>query len=377
MSKYGNNSDLCKFLIDQSDSYNAIFERVKIFALSNKQTLDFRDEDFHTGYITLEEIHCKFAENVFITDDKVEFDVIVEADFSVKKKYRGEYDDATESLWFRLICNMTITDKLEWFSIKNISEYSKEKRKSNPFPATVNFVPVISKEEFDLEAERFLEKWFPLGLKTPMPIPIETIVNSKMGLTVIKDKSLTKDFKIFGQICFSDGNIKTYNEDDGCYVDTTVKRGMVFIDPNTFFLRNLGCANNTLAHEAFHWERHRIYATIRNLLTKEQAVACRCPTSPKGNVIKDLLSEDEDWMEWQANGIAPKILMPKNMAIQKAKELVDAHGYVLGTSDCYEVLKRIIDEMSDFFKVSKQAAKIRMIEIGYPEALNVYNYEAE
>jgi hypothetical protein len=109
-----------------------------------------------------------------------------------------------------------------------------------------------------------------------MPVPMKEIAK-KMGLTIITDTHLTKDLSVFGQICFADGEINTYNEEQSCYIKTSVKRGTIFIDPNTYFLRCLGCVNNTIAHEAFHWERHRVYATVKNILTKKHIVAQRCP----------------------------------------------------------------------------------------------------
>ncbi|GHV02274.1 hypothetical protein FACS1894211_13400 [Clostridia bacterium] len=88
------------------------------------------------------------------------------------------------------------------------------------------------------------------------------------------------------------------------------------------------------------------------------------------------MTTGEDWMEWQANGIAPKILMPKTPTMRKIKEVADAHGYDPHVP-APDKLTAIIDELSAFYAVSKQAAKIRMIELGYPEATEVYNYDSD
>ncbi|MGI6702101.1 MAG: hypothetical protein ACOX3U_06580 [Christensenellales bacterium] len=60
-------------------------------------------------------------------------------------------------------------------------------------------------------------------------------IAKKMGLTIITDTHLTKDLSVFGQICFADGEINTYNEEQSCYIKTSVKRGTIFIDPKHLF----------------------------------------------------------------------------------------------------------------------------------------------
>ena len=66
-------------------------------------------------------------------------------------------------------------------------------------------------------------------------------------------------------------------------------------------------------------------------------------------------------MEWQANGIAPRILMPKKMFIQAADDLREElsdidNSYVLGYT--------LKNKLAELFDVSKQSAGIRMQELG-------------
>jgi hypothetical protein len=375
MANYSKTNTLAKFIIGQSDSYNAIADAVKSYAIHNRHKLEFLDNP--STYIEFEDIDFKYALNVTIEEEIVNFDTVVEGSFSYKTGNRHrDFDDEIGCQWFGLHCVMAITDKLESFHVTRIEICTNEQKKELANPATADFVPVMHKKDFDLEAEKFLARWYPQALKEPMRLPIKEIAEERMGLAVIDDIPLTKDLSVFGQICFADGEIKTYDKTLDIYVETKVTRGTVFIDPDTYFLRCLGCANNTLAHEAFHWERHRVYATVKNILNKQSTIAHRCPTAPKGNIVRDTLSKGEDWMEWQANGIAPKILMPKTPAIRKVKEVAAAHNYDQNNPDT-ETLKIIIDELADFYGVSKQAAKIRMIELGYTEANEVYNYDSD
>ena len=375
MSVYGASSELGKLIAEDSILYDKFYNSINSFAIRNRNSLEFLDNDSKNTYITLENIIFKYALNLTVIEDTVEFDAVIEGEFSYNIRFQGDYDSNYGYQWFGLHCNMIITDKIERCLISNLDIYTSMQRRQLNFAATMNFIPVISKNDLENEAERFLQKWCPEALSTPMTVPIRKIVEEKMGLQIIDDRTLSKDLSVFGQICFSDGMIKTFDKTSGEYINTKVTRGTVMVDPDIVFLRCLGCGYNTLAHEAYHWERHRIYATVHNILSKQQTIYHRCPTSPKGNIIRETMSSDEDWMEWQANAVAPKILMPKIQTEIKIKSMIEKYQYIPYENGSEETIKDIICELSDFYNVSKQAAKIRMIELGYPEANEVYNYD--
>jgi len=229
---------------------------------------------------------------------------------------------------------------------------------------TKNLVPYISKNQFDDVATEFLHKYCPEALLSPMPVPIESIARDKMKLTV-EHVSITEDFSVYGQIFFTDGIAAIYMKDTDEYVRKEVKKGTVFIDEDVFFLRNMGCVRNTLAHECLHWFKHKLYHNLQNLYRNELAVASRCPTEEKSEAFNKEWTE-EDWMEWQANGIAPKILMPRDMFRAKAEDLF-AESPKLRIVGNREVLinEWIVINIADYFKVSKQSAEIRLKELGY------------
>lgn len=368
---------LLKFIERENESFNSIFEAVNKYALYNKKTL-FRKEELQNSRIEPDdtELDYKFADSIIIEDDTVDFDLILAGTFSAQYKSRHDWEEESETIWLRLNCQMVLKDTLISFKVKKIDEYERKNYTKDTHKATASLIPIISREQYDKEAEKFLHKYYPQALKTPMPIPIEEIAKNKLGLVVIKDKLLTAEHAIFGQICFFDGKAKVYDENKNQYVDIEVERGTIFIDPQTYFFRNIGCVNNTIAHESVHWEKHRIFATIKGLLNDIPTVAHRCPTTAYGNIIKDKFTEDEAWLEIQANAIAPKILMPKAMTEKKITELISKYDYI-PNGECFNELKQIIDDLSIFFNVSKQAAKIRMIELQYHEAEKIYNYDKE
>jgi hypothetical protein len=212
-----------------------------------------------------------------------------------------------------------------------------------------------------------------------MPVPIEEIVKGdKLNLNLIKGGRLTDDFRIFGEICFSEGKVKVYGILGNNENEVDVGRGTILIDAMTYWERNLGCVNNTIAHEAFHWHRHRIYAAVKGILRGEMFIATRCLTKlgkPYRSEEDKTPWTDEERMEWQANHVAPRILMPIQTVNVKIEELYAKYGYYENETDRTMILECVIDELSEFYKVSKQSAKIRMIDLGYKEADTVYNYD--
>jgi hypothetical protein len=84
---------------------------------------------------------------------------------------------------------------------------------------------------------------------------------------------------------------------------------------------------------------------------------------------------DERRMEWQADNIAPRILMPIQTFKPMVDELYQRFGYDDHSRFKTEILECVIEELAVFYKVSKQSAKFRMVELGYVGAREAYNYE--
>ena len=79
---------------------------------------------------------------------------------------------------------------------------------------------------------------------------------------------------------------------------------------------------------------------------------------------------DEQRMEWQANNLAPRILMPIQTFKIKVDELYKQYDYE-NTPLKLAVLTCIADDLASFYGVSRQSALIRMTETGYMEAKSV------
>ncbi len=210
-------------------------------------------------------------------------------------------------------------------------------------------IPYIPASEYDAVAEEFLDKYYPEALKKPIPVPIEDVARNSMGLDV-QYVILSEEHDIYGMTVFSDGPIEIFNPAEQLYGIKMFKRKTILIDPEAVKRTNTGCRNNTIAHECVHWFKHRYYFMMQRYSLPRNAKFCKCRVNQLS-----YLSEEENILENQANGIAPRILMPRMPFTEAAASI----GVGPGKDNWRQVC-----ELADYLNVSKQSVAIRLEECG-------------
>ena len=230
--------------------------------------------------------------------------------------------------------------------------------KENPFKVYI--------DDFEAEAEAFLRKYkCEAAIENPQPIPIYEIATKLMSLEVVQSECLSLDGSVQGAIAFTKGVVDVYDWQTEEYIGYQAQAPTVFVDSGII---NEGRIRNTLAHECFHWWKHRNYFNYKRTHENGAEFGIRCDANmPRRNTATAQWTEVER-MEWQARTIAPKILLPR----VATKKKVDSLFAELITSDKrsarIEAAGKVVDRLADFFKVSRQSAAIRMVELGYYEA---------
>ncbi len=210
-----------------------------------------------------------------------------------------------------------------------------------------SLIPYISAAEYDTVAEDFLSIYYPAALYKAMRVPIEQIAREELGLN-IEYVCLSEELDTYGMTIFSDGIIELYDPIEGLYYAKFYKKNHVLIDPEAVKNTNTGCKNNTIAHECVHWYKHRLYFKMQSYTLSRQAKFCKC-----GIAQLPILTDEEKFMESQAVGIAPRILMPKEPFIDIATQLNIRYGKDNQNAIC---------QLADFYDVSKQSVRIRLEE---------------
>ena len=353
----------------ESKYYDMIFSKIKTFVIQHKSLYSSRyidtvitveSDDFH-----IEGISFKQTE-----DNRLNFRASILLDLLLQGKAKRDFESDSISAWVSAEFSAILNDgSLHDLKMMPVTDYSKE-RFDKESSLDHYLVPYLYSDNIDEVAEKFLKKYCPEALFSPVPVSVEKIVTA-MGMKMFY---APLDDTVFGKTYFDSAVVEVYS--DETWTKTRMIRvdaGTMLINPNVYFMRNIGTVNNTIIHECVHWERHRLFFELRKLLGEEyRYVSCE--------VVKLYGKEKTkatplDWIEWQANVLAPKILMPANTV----KRFIQDRMYNLrqtmpaSTRDA-EVLQQALEDTATYFKVSKLAAKIRAIELGFEQAHGIFVY---
>ena len=173
------------------------------------------------------------------------------------------------------------------------------------------------------------------------------VLADRLGLSVVTQE-LTEDFSVFGQIFFQDCDTEVFNSDTGEMEVVHFPAKTIVVDPKAFLLRNLGSVNNTIVHECVHWDQHRKAFELERLYNRDATqIKCLVIGGSKGSSDRTAA----DWMEWQANSLAPRIQMPIGSFKTKAAEYVRKFQREMKATHIVDVMEAVIDALATFFVV--------------------------
>ena len=234
---------------------------------------------------------------------------------------------------------------------------------------------ILGKNRLDDYATKYLTRHCKMALETPMPLPVDEILQ-KANLTV-KEVSLSRNLDIFGCCLLLDGEVEIYDHEQGISKTVSFPAGTVLIDPDSEAMYGEGAKRNTLIHEALHWEKDKTYfeiLAVKNTAASEKLYPIMCRQSeafyepPEGKKTKE---NEVKWLEWQAHRLAPRVLMPFEMFRKKVFELIDS--YQNRQSDIIPSCDTLIEDLSTFFIVSRVSVKYRLIEVGLLDRISSFD----
>jgi hypothetical protein len=344
------------------------------YAVSQYLDKNFKSLDLHSRYVqapdevSLVQLNFHRLIPFDAPGTTVKFDVLVTAEIKFYDTAHSEAVQGDAKRHFCVSCEAELNSGISDFQIKSIDRYNHHDNTPHG-TLTDKLVPIIYKDQLDKIAEAILAEHYPEALAAPIQIDVRKFAE-KMGLEIMEVR-LSRGGTIFGEMIFSDCTIDYFNDSELRFDKLDVKRGTILVDPEAYFLRNLGSWNNTVIHECVHWRLHR-KAFEFDRLYDDNLHMVRCHVA-EGTADEYKLTVAE-WKEWHANALAPRILMPKHQFQTKANALIAEHKRSRRTDRVSDVIEAVIYELSEFFGVSLQSAKIRMIDIGYSEAIGVLDY---
>lgn len=350
--------------------YDPIYNKVKGFLCQKNGTAffstnlipnatSFEFDDYHIAGVTFKTIG----------GDALHFRLSINADVNVYGKSRYDYESDAKSIWVSVYCESILKNGLHNFKIVRVEEYSKDKFDKES-SLDHYLVPYLYNEDADEVAENFLRDHCQQALQTAMPLPVQDVVRD-MGMQLY---FAPLNDTIFGKTYFVTTTVTVYKDDSYSETeDITVPPGTMLVNPNVFFMYNIGTMNNTIIHECVHWKRHKMFFELMRLLNQEyRFISCEIVEAYGKEKAK---STPLEWIEWQANTLAPKILMPASTTKKYIQDrLHDLRQSMPASTRDAEVMAQAILDTAAFFQVSRIAAKLRAIELGFEQAHGTFVY---
>ena len=347
--------------------YDEIFNRIKDLVIAHKDSFE-SDTVYSVSYAELDNIHVSGVTFKEQDDGFLEIRVSVDADIAVKGKTRYGYEEIADNGSYNIFFSAKLENGLQQVRITNVEEYNParfEKDKS----LSQDLVPYLYEDAVEKNAEDFLKRHYPKALLQPMALPVFEVAQS-MGMSVYY---APLGDTVFGKTYFDTEKVTVYTDYTlKATVEIMAQPGTMLINPNVYFMRNVGTANNTIIHECVHWDRHRKAFELERLLTGNcNHISCEIVETYEG--IPDDAPAIK-WMEWQANQLAPRILMPAKMTEKVySNALRDIHTSKPFTRFA-EVMEEAVGYTAQFFGVSALAAKLRLMDLGYDVVQGTYVY---
>lgn len=325
-----------------------------------------RDDDVNLGTSYIEEHFEHEIENVTVTsyyslnpkqEDKCDIiiDAIVFAEITITGYaylyHRKDQDTDTVRRYFNLVMKADIGDRLR---IKHIEAHPIDERASFRLEnsGTKNFIPYISEDMLDSVADRFIAKYYPEALNKPIELNVDKLADN-IGLNIIHTDLPDR---VFGQMLFTDkADAKT---------GVVYKRGTILVDDSKSSFNAVMDARCTVVHESLHWLLHEKFFRLLHLLNNSLS-GIECCSVEDDMAAPRAYPDEFKWMEWQANALTPRILMPAKMAMKVADDYIEQFGYYGSISP--NTAKSLIGVLSRTFNVSKTMAKIRLLQLGYSQ----------
>ena len=356
----------------QDKYYNDMHRAIQNYILKRGRSLEYRTFTvLDPEYFKLEDIRARSVSFHGDNGPNIFFRASVEADVSLRGMGKRDYEADQNTMWFSVSFMGHMLEGLRMVTIVDVDTYSRD-RYDKESSLSKFLVPYLYATDLDDEAEKFLMKYYREAVESPVPVDIDELVDN-MCLT--KYYAPLPD-NIFGKSYFTEADVEVYNDDlEGTHIEH-IERGTILINPNVFFMRNVGSVNNTIIHECVHQDRHGKFFEMQKLLMGDDAqissIACE--------ITDEYTGEDDErtkalrWMEWQANALAPRIQMPRRMALVKIREILTRLHMEYPDRTEAVIMQMAVEEFADFYGATRAAAKVRLVQLGYPQAMGTFVY---
>ena len=293
---------------------------------------------------------------------------------------KSEYEASRKKGWFTVRMRALLRDGLHDVTPLGVEEYSPGKFKIEG-ALDEYLIPYISTDMLEEVADDFTYFFCDEAIyHEGMRIPVESIL-AKLGIEYY-DAPLPDN--VFGRMYFQEAEVDVIeytpymmqiytHKKEKRIVKRKIKPGTMLISDTKLFMDDVGSFWNTIAHEIIHWLLHQKFFEILKLLNVDEK-SMSCLVQP--NMTPENLNGIEKavwWAEWQANMLAPKCIMPREIFIEMFYKVYEECNERPRFQEG-EVLEETLEKLSKLFCVSRYSAKARAIQLGLDTAEGVFLY---
>ena len=224
-----------------------------------------------------------------------------------------------------------------------------------------------SEKDMDRLAEAILETYTPETLHSGGRVSGRELAG-RLGLRVHEHDVVGRDDTL-GMFFIAPDKVEVLT-------DTKQKR-QLDLRPNDILLnrrtlrdrsKKIDQTDSTLYHECSHKILDGYFYELQRMAGRTaDAYAARL-------IISKECENRDDWViarsERQASKLAAHLMVPRDNALRVITDIIDSQAGVWNTN----TIRKAIDRLASVFNVSREMARIRMVELGYPEAEGVYRY---
>ena len=289
-------------------------------------------------------------------------DAIVPVEITVSSNRSGKSYLWKKKQWYRLRNLFEVQPN--GYSVSECSVTIYRRDEANPgLPLSEYLIPVLDEAGLEEEADQMLMLYYPEALLSE---PVDgKLLAERMGLEV-QSLPLVEE-KIMGKAIFCEGKLDVQTQQGS--ESMPVHPGMIIVNSSCQFNRKR--YNDVLIHECCHQYEHDLFVWAQTLYNEDiVGIDCpiirgRYPSQGKSPVF---------WAERQARQMTHRIKMNKIVTKTRIEEFLDQ--YLNRHPDCSrgEQMEAAVNHLANFFGVSKQCARNRMVELGFAEARGIQNY---
>jgi transcriptional regulator with XRE-family HTH domain len=345
---------------------NTIENRTDRYIVSHKSTIDWGKYD-EPSYVDFESFSIKYIYIIDQPGTEITFDIVCDATCDLT--FSGSHNDDFGRMekWLTFHCSGDLADGLSYCKIGEPEEYLKRNREKGHL--SDNLVPYMyGQRDYETAANDFLRN---TGYENAICNPTRidpAVVATKVGATV-EYVHITEDCHIYGRVFMNDTDAEYYDSESHQLKNKQVKAGTIFIDPNAVKKLGEGGNNNSIIHECFHYYKYKKPFMLAKMANPELS-------NIEQSVKPQEIDEDSAiyWMEKQTRAITPLIQMPMPAFKTKVESLIQHWTSACPDQSALELTELIIQDLADFYGVSREAARLRMIQVGYTQAIGAFNY---